>query len=87
MIDQDMFDCVLNLTTSNEVWDTIQTISEGTKQVRENKMQLLIQQYEYFHFNSGEKLTEIYSRFQKLLNDLKLYGRVYQTKDSNLKFL
>ena len=86
-IDQDMFDCVLNLTTSKEVWDTIQTICEGTEQVRENKMQLLIQQYEYFHYKSGEKLTDIYSRFQKLLNGLKLYGRVYQVKDSNLKFL
>ena len=86
-IDQDMFDCVLNLSTSKEVWDTIQTICEGTEQVRENKMQLLIQQYEYFHYKSGEKLTDIYSRFQKLLNGLKLYGRVYEVKDSNLKFL
>ncbi|KAL8119001.1 hypothetical protein AgCh_016481 [Apium graveolens] len=35
----------------------------------------------------SESLTDIFSRFQKLLNALKLHGRVYQTKDSNLKFL
>ena len=50
-------------------------------------MQLLIQQYESFHFKAGESLSDIFNRFQKLLNGLKLYGRVYQVKDANLKFL
>ncbi|KAK1383530.1 hypothetical protein POM88_021265 [Heracleum sosnowskyi] len=62
-LEQEMFDNVINCTTSKEVWDTVRTLCEGTEQVRENKM------------------------FEKLLNGLKLYGRIYQTKDSNLKFL
>ncbi|KAL8088634.1 hypothetical protein AgCh_038421 [Apium graveolens] len=86
-LDQDMFDNVINSQTAKEVWDTVQIICEGTEQVRENKMQLLIQQYEYFHFKEGESLNDTFNRFQKLLNGLKLYGRVYQVKDSNLKFL
>ncbi|KAL8125852.1 hypothetical protein AgCh_013232 [Apium graveolens] len=86
-LDQDMFDNVINSQTAKEVWDTVQIICEGTEQVRENKMQLLIQQYEYFHFKEGESLNDTFKRFQKLLNGLKLYGRVYQVKDSNLKFL
>ena len=86
-LDKDMFDNVINCTTSKEVWDTIQILCEGTEQVRENKMQLLIQQYEHFHFKQSETLSDTYSRFQKLLNALKLYGRVYSTKDTNLKFL
>ena len=49
-------------------------------------MQLLIQKYEHFHFKQSETLTETYRRFQKLLNGLKLYGRVYATKYTNLKF-
>ena len=52
-LDSDMFDNVINCSTAKEIWDTVQTICEGTEQVRENKMQLLIQQYENFHFNSG----------------------------------
>ncbi|KAK1366625.1 hypothetical protein POM88_042186 [Heracleum sosnowskyi] len=86
-LEQEMFDNVINCTTSKEVWDTVRTLCEGTEQVRENKMQLLIQQYEHFHFKAGETLNDTFSRFQKLLNGLKLYGRIYQTKDSNLKFL
>ena len=86
-LDKDMFDNVINCTTSKEVWDIVQILCEGTEQVRENKMQLLIQQYEHFHFKQSETLSDTYNRFQKLLNALKLYGRVYSTKDTNLKFL
>ena len=67
-LDKDMFDNVINCTTSKEVWDTIQILCEGTEQVRENKMQLLIQQYEHFHFKQSETLSDTYNRFQKLLN-------------------
>ena len=86
-LDADMFDNVINYTTTKEIWDTIRTLCEGTEQVRENKMQSFVQQYEHFHFKAGESLNDTFSRFQKLLNALKLYGRVYQTKDTNLKFL
>ena len=50
-------------------------------------MQLFFQQYEIFHSKSGESLNDLFNRFQKLLNGLKLYGRIYMVKDSNLKFL
>ena len=86
-VDSDMFDNVINCTTAKDVWDTIQTLCEGTEQVRENKMQLFVQTYEHFHYKAGESLNDVFSRFQKLLNALKLYGRVYLVKDSNLKFL
>ena len=86
-LDKDMFGNVINCTTSKEVWDTIQILCEGTEQVRENKMQLLIQQYEHFHFKQSETLSDTYIRFQKLLNAMKLYGRVYLIKDTNFKFL
>lgn len=42
-LDGDMFDNVINCKTAKEIWDTIQVIYDGTEQVRENKMQLLIQ--------------------------------------------
>ena len=62
-LDNDMVDNVINCTTSKEVWDTVQILFEGNKQVRENKMQLLIQQYEHFHFKKSETLSDTYSIF------------------------
>ena len=55
-LDQDMFDNVINCTTSKDIWDTIQTLCEGTEQVRENKMQLLVQQYEQLPFYAWRKI-------------------------------
>ena len=50
-------------------------------------MQLLIQKYEAFQYKYGESVNDTYNRFQKLLNGLKLYGIIYSTEDTNLKFL
>ena len=52
-LDKNMFNNVTNCITSKEVWDTILTLCEGTKHVRENRMQLLIQQYEHFYFKQS----------------------------------
>ena len=87
VLDKDMFDNVINCTISKEVWDTVLILCEETEQVRDNKIQLLIQQYEHFHFKQIKILSDTYNRFQKLLNALKLYGRAYSTKDTNIKFL
>ena len=40
---KDMSDNVINCTSPEEVLDTIQTLCERSEQLRENKMQLLIQ--------------------------------------------
>ena len=87
VLTKDTFDNFINFTTSKEVWDTIQTLCEGTEQVRHNKLQLLIQKYEAFYFKYGESVNDTYIIFQKLFNGLKLYGRIYSTEDTNLKFL
>ena len=62
-LDKDMFDNVVNYTTSKQVCDTVQILYEGTEQVRENKLQLLIQQYEHFHIKQSETLSDTYNRF------------------------
>ena len=41
-LDKDMFDNVINCTSSKEVSDTIQTTCEGIEHVRDNKIQFLI---------------------------------------------
>ena len=37
-LDKDMFDNVINCTTSKDIWDTIQILCEEIEHVRENKM-------------------------------------------------
>ena len=62
-LDKDMFDNIMNCTTLKKVLDIIQTLCEGTEQVRINKMQLLIQKNEAFHYKHGEFVNDTYRRF------------------------
>ncbi|KAL8110327.1 hypothetical protein AgCh_026159 [Apium graveolens] len=57
------------------------------KDAKKNRRIVLTQEYEHFDSRDNESLTEIYDRFQKLLNDLSLVNKEYNLGDSNLKFL
>ena len=35
----------------------------------------------------NESITEVFERFNKLINDLQLHNKYYETKEVNLKFL
>ena len=79
VLDKDMFDNVINCTISKEVWDTVLILCEETEQVRDNKIQLLIQQYEHFHFKQIKILSDTYNRFQNFLTLLScMEGRTQQ---------
>ena len=62
-LDRDMCDNVINCKTAKDIWVIIQIICDGTEQVRENKIQFLIQQCEHFHCEDSESLSDIFSRF------------------------
>ncbi|KAL8088485.1 hypothetical protein AgCh_038310 [Apium graveolens] len=75
MIDNDMKDY------------TPEDISSIMQDAKKNRRRVLTQEYEHFDSRDNESLTEIYDRFQKLLNDLSLVNKEHDFEDSNLKFL
>ncbi|XP_074324090.1 uncharacterized protein LOC141661009 [Apium graveolens] len=83
-LDSVMSNRVIGCKTSKEIWDTLEVKCQGTKK---NMRTILTQEYENFDSKSDESLTEIYDRFQKLINDLSLVDKEYDLEDSNLKFL
>ncbi|KAK1356874.1 hypothetical protein POM88_050130 [Heracleum sosnowskyi] len=82
-----MHNHVLNCATSKHIWDTIEIINEGTEEVRENKLEILTSSYEHFRSNPGEGISEVFERYNKLINDLNLNGKHYTIKEINKKFL
>src|SRR5947208_8629445 len=82
-----MLNNVLNLKTSREVWSTLDVICDGTESVRENKLQMLTQSYEWFLHKQGETFGDLFNRFNRLINDLKAHGKEFQRKDINNKFM
>ncbi|KAK1387453.1 hypothetical protein POM88_015631 [Heracleum sosnowskyi] len=86
-LDHIMHNHVLNCATAKHIWDTIEIINEGTEEVRENKLEILTSSYEHFRSNPGEGISEVFERYNKLINDLNLNGKHYTIKEINEKFL
>ncbi|XP_063948079.1 uncharacterized protein LOC135152175 [Daucus carota subsp. sativus] len=86
-LDPIMYNAVVNCTNAKQIWDTLEIINEGSEEVRENKKEILMAQYEQFGSNPGEGISEVFIRFNNLINNLNLNGKYYDNKEMNLKFL
>ena len=60
---------------------------EGTKEVKENRLDILTSQYEGFKSLSGESITQVFERYNKLLNELSIQGKTYPLRETNRKFM
>ena len=78
---------VINCKNSKHMWETIEIINEGTEEVRENKLEILTSEYEYFKSNPGEGITEVFERYNALINNLNINGKYYSIREVNKKFL
>ncbi|XP_074328184.1 uncharacterized protein LOC141666096 [Apium graveolens] len=78
---------LIGCKTTKEIWDTLEVKYQGSTAMKKNRKTILTQEYEYFDSKDDELLTEIYERFQKLLNDMSLVDKEYDAEDSNKKFL
>ena len=69
------------------MWEQAEILCEGTEERKESRIQTLIFQYETFKAKLDEDMAHIYDRFNKLINDLKSYGKIYESKELSKKFL
>ena len=83
----DIYHSVITCQSAKEIWDTLIVLFEGTPEVKKNKRSLLIQKYEMFKGKSGESITEIYERFNCLINDLRQHSTKFENEDVLIKFL
>ncbi|KAL8118554.1 hypothetical protein AgCh_016177 [Apium graveolens] len=78
---------VMNCKNSKHMWETIEVINEGTEEVRENKLEILTSEYEHFKSNPGEGISEVFERYNALINNLNINGKYYSIREVNKKFL
>ena len=86
-MDVEMSHQILNCESAKHMWDTIETIMEGTEEVRENRNDILTSRYEAFKSLPGETITQVYERFNRLLNELMINGKIYPQREVNRKFM
>ena len=82
-----MYNHGVNCKDAKHIWETIETINEWTEEVRENRLEILTSEYKHFKSTSGEGISEVFERYNKLINMLNLQGKFYTQKEINIKFL
>ncbi|HEY5236600.1 MAG TPA: hypothetical protein VIJ14_10505, partial [Rhabdochlamydiaceae bacterium] len=73
--------------TAKEMWDEVKKIMQGTKLGTNLKITSVITAYEQFKAKTTEDLPSIYSRFIKVINELKKNHIRKSNLEVNIKFL
>ena len=73
--------------TVKEMWDRFQITHEGSKQVRQTKVDMLIHEYELFHMKEDEKIDEMFERLSVIVNNLDVLGKSYMDEELVRKVL
>ncbi|KAL8102703.1 hypothetical protein AgCh_027290 [Apium graveolens] len=85
-LDNVMYSNIVNRDTAKQIWEKIEILGEGTEEVRSNQRRILISQYEVFMAKPKESITDVFERFNKMINDLQLHDKYYEAGEVNLKF-
>ncbi|GJS15752.1 hypothetical protein Tco_0410224 [Tanacetum coccineum] len=62
-------------------------ITNGNNQVKDNKVDLLVQQYEQFVISEDESIDSAFARFNTIITSLKALDEGYSSKNNVRKFL
>ncbi|XP_070009571.1 uncharacterized protein [Nicotiana sylvestris] len=81
------YEKISSCETAKEMWDKLEVTYEVTNKVKETKINLLVREYELFQMKDGESFAEIFSRFSKILGDLKSFGRPIKSGEHVRKIL
>ncbi|GJW73224.1 zf-CCHC domain-containing protein [Tanacetum coccineum] len=73
--------------TTKEIWNTLLITHQGNSQVKDNKIDLLVQQYEHFTILKEEFIDNGFARFNTIITSLKALDEGFSSKNYVKKFL
>ncbi len=73
--------------SAKEIWDRLEITYEGTSQVKEDKISMLVHNYELFKMKTDETISEMFTRFTNIINGLKSLGKTYTDSELVSKIL
>ncbi|GAV77489.1 UBN2 domain-containing protein [Cephalotus follicularis] len=69
------------------MWDRLEVTYEGTNQVKEAKINMLVHEYEMFTMHDNEDIKTMFTRFTNITNALQALGKVYTNSEMVRKIL
>lgn len=74
-LDKNEFNRISTCTSAHEIWKMLEVTHEGTNQVKETKINILVHNYELFRMLEGETIVEMYTRFTDITNAMISLGK------------
>nr|GEX76397.1 zf-CCHC domain-containing protein/UBN2 domain-containing protein [Tanacetum cinerariifolium] len=65
------YERIFMCNTKKEIWKTFLITHQGNSQVKDNKINLLVQQYEQFVISEDESIDSAFARFNTIITSLK----------------
>ena len=75
------------MRVSQKNLDALQVAHEGTSQVKQSRIELLMRKYKLFETGDKETVMEMYTRFTHITNELKSLGKSFTTEELVKKIL
>ncbi|GAV69223.1 UBN2 domain-containing protein, partial [Cephalotus follicularis] len=83
-INSNDFNRISSCVSAKEMWDRLEVTYEGTNQVKEAKVSMLVHEYEMFTMTENEDIKSMFSRFTNIINALKALDKTYSNKNLNV---
>ncbi|GJQ95122.1 retrovirus-related pol polyprotein from transposon TNT 1-94 [Tanacetum coccineum] len=81
------YERIFMCNTAKEIWKTLLITHQDNSQVKDNKIDLLVQQYEQFVISEDESIDSAFARFNTVITSLKALDEGYSSKNYVRKFL
>ncbi|GJT06768.1 retrovirus-related pol polyprotein from transposon TNT 1-94 [Tanacetum coccineum] len=65
------YERIFMCNTAKEIWKTLLITHQGNSQVKDNKIDLLVQQYEQFVISEDESINSTFGRFNTIITSIK----------------
>ncbi|GJV08399.1 retrovirus-related pol polyprotein from transposon TNT 1-94 [Tanacetum coccineum] len=81
------YERIFMCNTTKEIWKTLLITHQGNSQVKDNKIDILAQQYEQFVIFEDESIYSAFARFNTIITSIKDLDEGYSSKNYVRKFL
>ena len=77
VVSMEVFKIISNVKVAHTVWNILQTVHEGTKAVKINKLQQLTTKFESIRMSDDECFDEFYAKLNDIVNSSYNFGEIY----------
>ncbi|GKC28346.1 zf-CCHC domain-containing protein [Tanacetum coccineum] len=75
------YERIFMCNTEKEIWKTLLITHQGNNQVKDNNIDLLVQQYKQFVISEDESIDSSFARFNTIITSLKALDEGYSSKN------